>query len=175
MTVDQIIDAIIAREGGFGDDPANHGGATKFGVTLAMLRDWRHEPLLESDSIESLSEEEARVIIRQKCLAGPGLIAVRDEATRALVADMIWNHGLRGATLIVQRALGLPGDGVMGPHTLAALNGADTITAVRMSGAFDKVLAERIRFYGRIIERDPSQSRFASGWLDRAADFLAEG
>jgi len=174
VTVDQIIDAIIAREGGFGDDPADRGGATTFGVTLAMLRDWRHEPLLESDSIESLSEDEARVIIRQRCLAGPGLIAVRDEATRALVADMIWNHGLRGATLIVQRALGLPGDGVMGPHTLAALNGSG-VTTVRMSGAFDKVLAERIRFYGRLIERDPSQARFAGGWLDRAADFLAEG
>src|SRR5436309_13460132 len=145
MTVDQIIDAIIAREGGFSDDPADRGGATKFGVTLAMLRDWRHEPLLESDSIESLSEDEARVIIRQRCLAGPGLITVRDEATRALVADMIWNHGMRGAALIVQRALGLPGDGVIGPHTLAALNGDGGIVTVRRSGAFDKVLAERIR------------------------------
>ena len=37
-TVEQIADEIIAREGGFVDDPADPGGATNHGVTVHTLR-----------------------------------------------------------------------------------------------------------------------------------------
>ncbi|MCX8952220.1 peptidoglycan-binding protein, partial [Ruegeria sp. NA] len=38
QTVRQIAKEIVAREGGFVDDPDDPGGATKFGVTIHTLR-----------------------------------------------------------------------------------------------------------------------------------------
>ena len=41
MTTKEIIDGIIKREGGYVDHPADRGGPTKFGITLATLEAWR--------------------------------------------------------------------------------------------------------------------------------------
>ncbi len=38
MNVDKIAREIVAREGGFVNDPADAGGATKYGVTIGILR-----------------------------------------------------------------------------------------------------------------------------------------
>ena len=38
LSVNQIADRIIAREGGFVDDPDDPGGATQHGVTIGTLR-----------------------------------------------------------------------------------------------------------------------------------------
>ena len=37
-SVDQLIDGLIAREGGFVDHPADRGGATNWGITDAVAR-----------------------------------------------------------------------------------------------------------------------------------------
>jgi lysozyme family protein len=167
LTVDQILDEVLEREGAYVNHPADRGGPTKFGVTLATLEGWRHADLSARD-VEELTEQEARQILRQRYVVGPGLNQIRDERVRALVVDMAVNHGVRGAALIIQRALRLPGDGVIGPMTINALNG-DGIAA---GDVFAKVLAGRIRAYGRIISRDASQAVFAAGWLNRVAGFL---
>lgn len=36
--IDRLIDAVIAREGGFSDHPADRGGATRWGITEAVAR-----------------------------------------------------------------------------------------------------------------------------------------
>jgi lysozyme family protein len=38
QTVREIASAIVAREGGFVNDPDDPGGATKFGVTIHTMR-----------------------------------------------------------------------------------------------------------------------------------------
>ena len=38
QTVRQLAEAIVAREGGFVNDPDDPGGATQYGVTLQTLR-----------------------------------------------------------------------------------------------------------------------------------------
>src|SRR5437667_223125 len=90
LTTDQIIDEIIHREGGvFVDLPEDRGGPTKFGVTLTTLREWKHNDALTASDVEALGEPEARTIIRHRVVVAPGLTAIGDEHTRALVADMI--------------------------------------------------------------------------------------
>ena len=37
-TVQEIAAGIVAREGGYVDDPDDPGGATKYGVTLATMK-----------------------------------------------------------------------------------------------------------------------------------------
>ena len=36
------------------------------------------------------------------------------------------------------------------------------------------MIAERCRFYGRVITRRPSQAVFAAGWANRIAEFIEE-
>ena len=38
LHIDQLIDDIIGREGGFSDHPADRGGATRWGITEAVAR-----------------------------------------------------------------------------------------------------------------------------------------
>lgn len=81
------------------------------------------------------------------------------------MVDMAVNHGQDNAEKMLQRALDVKADGDVGPVTLAALkkSGPDL---------YYKLLAERIKFYGKLISRDQSQAVFASGWLARCAEFL---
>ena len=163
----QIIDAILRREGGFVDHPADRGGATKYGVTRKTLEAWRGEPVTAGD-LRVLDEPEARLIYERLYIIGPGFDRIASPRLRALLADCAVNHGPVRATRWLQAAAGTRVDGVFGPLTLAAVNKADEKTL------FKSVLASRCRFYGQIIARDPSQAAFAAGWTARLAEFIEE-
>lgn len=160
-----IIKKILGTEGGFSDRPADKGGPTNFGVTARTLGEYRHLGRdATAQEVKNLTRPEAFGILYQKYLEAPGLNRVVDPILRELLVDMWVNHGGKNATLVVQKAMKLPGDGVFGQNTLNAVNTNPL--------AFKIILAERIRFYSRIIKRDPSQIVFAEGWFDRAADFV---
>jgi lysozyme family protein len=38
MNITDLIDRLIAREGGYVDHPADRGGATRWGITVAVAR-----------------------------------------------------------------------------------------------------------------------------------------
>ena len=38
MNIDELIDALIEREGGYVNHPSDRGGATKYGITEAVAR-----------------------------------------------------------------------------------------------------------------------------------------
>lgn len=57
-------------------------------------------------------------------------------------------------------------DGIIGFNTLSALH---EITELEFIPAFYEM---QIAYYDAIIKRDPSQSKFRSGWYKRASDFL---
>lgn len=166
MTNLQIIEKILQREGGFVDDPNDKGGATKFGITIETLEDWRHKSVTATE-VMALTKDEAMQIYLNKYILGPGFETIANDQVRYLVIDMWINHGPKRATLLIQKALDLPGDGILGPKTLLKLRSCD-------DGDFRRILSDRMRFYGRIITKDPTQAKFAAGWLDRCADFLYE-
>src|SRR5688500_17834192 len=43
LTVAQMIDELIEREGGFVDHPADRGGPTKYGITQKSLYPWNSQ------------------------------------------------------------------------------------------------------------------------------------
>lgn len=168
MTEDQIIDAIIQREGGFVHDPVDLGGATNWGITQQALAAWRKKPVTVED-VRRLTQEEARKIYREQYIARPGFQAICNPQLRALVVDCGVNHGPDDAVRFLQRSLGgLKVDGVLGPKTRTAIEAADPVRL------YARVCGERMRHYGRLIQRDPNQHKFAAGWADRVADFLDE-
>lgn len=144
--IEEAIDAIMVREGDFVDNPDDRGGATKYGVTLQTLSDWRGRPVTRAD-VKALTETEARAIYRKNYIEKPGFDKITDVRLFNLVIDCAVNHGVERARNWYSE---LPRD----------------------STAYVKLLGKRIRFYGQIITKSPSQAIFANGWLNRVSEFV---
>lgn len=185
----QIIDELIRREGSaYTDHPADRGGPTKYGITLATLRafhkkrQWKGIPT--SADLQRLTETRARAIYLEEYVDGPGFDQISSDELRALVVDSAVQHGQDNATVFCQKGLAMLGreikvDGIFGPKTAAAVN-AEPVRVL-----FARVLALRCSFYGQLITRDPVrveaqkagyrlQAENAHGWANRLAEFIAE-
>lgn len=173
------VEKILIREGRtFVDHPADRGGPTKFGITLRTLARWRRGPVTAED-VANLTEEEAVQIYEQEYLKGPGIDRILNPQLQDVVLDCAVNHGPDTAVTLLQRALGVDVDGILGPQTEKAVNNSDPVKLAL------RVLAHRVRFFGAIVTRDPKlklakqagirlQAENALGWLDRAADQIEE-
>lgn len=164
--VEKLIDGILAAEGGYVDHNDDKGGCTNFGITLPALREWRGDYGANCIDLYEMDESEAREIYRHRYIKRPGFTKIDNFALMELVADCGVNHGTHRATRWLQRAAGAKPDGVFGPKTEAAVNGGSA------TEIYLKIIARRVRFYGRIVTRDHSQATFAAGWANRAARFI---
>lgn len=153
------IDDILRREGGSTstDDPADRGGRTQYGIAEAS------NPEAWKDG--KVTEEEARAIYERKYLLGPGFDRVTFTPLREQLVDFGVTSGPHLAIANLQTTLGVEADGVLGPATLAAI----PQDARRVN---NELAACRIRMIGRLCQKNPSQLKFLSGWLNRALEFL---
>ncbi len=139
---------------GYVNDPYDPGGETKFGIAK------NSHP---STDIKDLTWDEAcDIYYNQYWLAGscdkmPGVVGV-------LQFDGCVNNGVRHASQMVQRALGVTDDGSIGPVTLAAINAANPVDLC------NKICDQRIAFYNDIVNANPSLGRYLNGWLRRVSD-----
>lgn len=179
MSEAEIISAILAREGGdkFTDHPADRGGPTKWGITLASWRTYKGVPSLGAADVQAITEAEAREYYRHVHIVAPRFDRIIDPHLRELLVDAGVNHGPRHPTKWVQWAAEVPQDGVLGPISLAAIN------AAAPGELFLWVVAFRIRLYGRLTSQDPAlkravaagirlQAENTAGWCNRSAEFL---
>ena len=150
---------VLAMEGGFVNDLADHGGATNWGITAATLAHWRGHPVTEAD-VRSLQPVEARTIYHANywnTVRGAELPSGVD----LVVFDISVNSGPRRAVRMLQEALGVIVDGILGPVTLRAVAVAEAGVVI------DRLADARRRFYVALTQRDPSQARFLAGWQNR--------
>ena len=167
MTIDQMLDDVIRREGGYVHDPVDRGGPTKYGITQRTLRAWRGQAVT-ADDVRRLTTDEARAIYRRRYVEDPGFARLPDPLRVQVVDDGVLS-GPRQAVKDLQRAIGgVTVDGRLGPKTRAALRqqGVAVVHAQLI-----QVRAARI---GRIVHRDPSQARFLKGWLTRITAFARD-
>ena len=61
-SVQNLAEQIVAREGGFVNDPDDPGGATNFGVTLHTLRRLRPHQQVCVDDVRALTRDDAVTI-----------------------------------------------------------------------------------------------------------------
>lgn len=170
MTVDDLLDGIIEREGGYVDHPADRGGPTNYGITLATFNEALADPdyaLHPSSTIKGLSKSEAKAIYAAKYLIKPKIIAIAPPLLCAFVFDCAVHHGPATAIKWLQRAAGAEDDGRIGPATLARVN-APYAEAYLLNA----VIAQRLQHFGRLITKDPSQAVFAHGWMNRVAGLM---
>jgi lysozyme family protein len=173
-TVDQLIDELITREGGYVNNPADRGGPTKYGITEATAR--RHG---YTGPMADLGLSLATAIYRAEYWTQPGFDQVAKRAPRvaAELFDTAANMGPERASLFLQRCLtalnrngkdyaDLTPDGRIGPVTIAALigfmNARGALAEVVLLKALDCLQGER---YIHLAEANLSQEAFLFGWL----------
>lgn len=171
MTVDEILDGVLEREKGYVNNPADRGGPTKYGITQATLSSWLGRAATVAE-VEALAPDQAREIYRARYYVGPGIDRIVGAPVQVAVVDCAVLHGPRTAIQLLQRALGVKDDGIIGTGTAIAAAQVDARKLARL------VLAQQTRLYGRIIsgnltdrDRDgiPDNVEMAAGWLDRNA------
>ena len=149
----------LKAEGGYSDNPADPGGSTNMGITLATYRQWSDDPNLGTLQVQDMSERTARAIYRSlywNPLRADALPAGLDLS----VFDMGVNAGIWASARLLQRALGFTGeevDGCVGPETLGAAAKCDARALVND-------LAERQTAYYETLSDFPT---FGTGWLNR--------
>jgi len=175
MTIDEMINEVLRKEGGFVNHPADRGGPTKFGITQATLSRFL-EKAATVDDVRLLDIETARDIYELRYYHQPRIDKL-PEAIQPFVFDCAVNHGPRRAIQFVQTVcneakLGpLAVDGFMGPKTKAV---ADACYAAMQGWLLLALIQERKMFYLTIVANDESQKVFLKGWLARANSFLPQ-
>lgn len=184
QTVRQIAEGIIAREGGYVNDPDDPGGATNYGVTVGTMRrlglDLTGDGAVDAADVRVLSRAQAIGIFLEHYYERPG-IGRLPEAVRGSVFDMYVNAGAQ-AVRILQRLLRDMGqavavDGVIGPRTVAA---AEAVCAASPVHFVDAYGIARRNYYLGLADARPRLRKFArtraggkGGWVRRAEEFIS--
>lgn len=179
MTDDAIITRVIEDEGGeqYTDRPDDKGGPTKWGITRDALAECRGRPVT-SDEVRALTLYDAKVFYTWLMIS-TRIEQVVNDAVRYVLFDAAVNMGAKQAVRLLQRALGVKDDGVLGPVTLASIPRGEEagLKVVRLA------LAEKMLFYGRLAAGDltdadkdgiPDYLEFLNGWLNRTARQMRE-
>lgn len=182
--VQSLAEEIVAREGGFVNDPDDPGGATNFGVTIGTMRrlglDLTGDGQVSEADVSALTRPQAVAIFLEHYYRRPGIAAL-PEALQPSVFDMYVNAG-GNAVLILQRLLGemghdLTADGVIGPQTIRAAQAAYQVAPDHLADAYG--IARR-NYYYALADRRPSSRKYArrrdggkGGWILRAEEFIA--
>lgn len=153
-----IIDDVTRREGGLSTDPVDRGGLTYKGISSISNPDLFVNGLPSDAQIRQRYEE--------RYVMGPGFDKIADLKTRSLLVDWGVNSGPAVAIKGLQGVVGTTPDGILGPKTLAA------VAAMHPEDVVNGLVAKRVQMIGRIISKNPSQAKFASGWLNRAVEWL---
>jgi lysozyme family protein len=151
--------ATLKHEGGWSDHPADPGGATMRGVTLATFR--RYVPSASKTDLRNISDAQIEQIYRDgywNKIKGDDLPYGVDFA----VFDFAVNSGPQRAAIYLQEIVGVAPDGRIGPLTLAAIDKWDAVKLV------EKLCANRIAF----LKRLSTWPTFGKGWSRRVTDVL---
>lgn len=185
QSVQQIAEEIVAREGGYVNDPDDPGGATKYGVTIHTMRrlglDLTGDGRVGVADVRALTRAKAVEIFIEHYFNRPK-IAELPADVQASVFDMYVNAG-GNAVKILQRLLRDMGynvtvDGVLGPQSLEAARRAGQAAPHHLADAY--AIARR-NYYFRLADRRPASRKYArtkagkkGGWIKRAEEFMAK-
>ena len=148
---------VLKAEGGFVNHPNDPGGMTNLGVTRNVWREWVNRDVDEAE-MRSLTPELVTPLYKQrywdacKC----------DDLQRGVdyaVFDCAVNMGPGRAARLLQTALEVKADGIIGRATIAVATAADPVELLE---AFS---LGKEAFYQSL----PTFATFGKGWLNRVA------
>lgn len=148
MKFEDAVEVILEHEGGYVNNKFDDGGETNFGISK------RAYPNLD---IENLTRQDAINIYKSDYWDAYRLDEIVDPL-RLIFFDAIVNHGATGATRILQSAVGVETDGLLGPKTIDAIYASHNVVS--------KFAYARWRFYAQ----HSKWTVFGQGWTKRLFD-----
>lgn len=179
----QLAEEIVAREGGYVNDPDDPGGATNFGVTIHTMRrlglDLNGDGLVDAADVRALTRAQAVEIFLTHYWSRPRINAL-PEVLQPSVFDMHVNAGANAVRilqrLLVEMGYDIDVDGAIGPQTIRAAHAAASMAPDHIADAYG--IARRDYYYA-LADRRPASRKYArrrdggkGGWIVRAEEFL---
>ena len=182
MSVQSIIEGVIAREGGFVNNPADRGGATCWGVTEAVARANGY-----TGPMRDLPRDLAAKIYLRQYVTAPGFDKIA--ALNYSIGERLIDAGVNCGTVMpakwLQRTLNLMNkqgalfddltvDGKLGAASQAAL-----LIVLRDRGADgQKIILTALKclqgaYYIDITERREANETFFAGWMLNRVEIAA--
>jgi len=152
MNFDQSFDKLISHEGGYSNDPRDPGGETNHGVTKRVAAANGY-----TGDMREFTRDAAKAIYRKSYWDAVKADQLPDDV-RFHVFDAAVNSGVSQAAKWLQRSVGVPDDGAIGPKTIAAALMTGPTLPARYSGA-------RLQFMADL----PTWPAFGRGWARRIA------
>lgn len=154
---------VLGNEGGLSDHEKDKGGLTNFGVTQTTYTNWLERYGRSNQSVRLITPDEVRDIYSDYWRDAH--CSYMMPPLDVLMFDCAVNSGATRAVKLLQSALGVGVDGVIGRETMNALH--EEIAANGIEDMCDAYLDEREAWYLRIVKNDPTQKVFLNGWLNR--------
>lgn len=139
------------------------GSHTMSGVTLTTFRQYFGSDKTVND-LKKMTEAQWRYIFKRGYWDKAGADNIKNQSVAELIVDFCVNSGV-GMLKKVQSLLGVTADGVIGPKSIAAINGAN------QQLLFNAIMAERRSKYFEIVAYNNGQKVNLQGWLNRLKRF----
>jgi lysozyme family protein len=161
----RCVKVVLRNEGGHGNNPADPGGETNFGIADAA--DGKKDGLIDIDrdgtgdvKVKDLTVDQAKEIYYKKYWIPMKLDGLKDENLVLHVFDMGVNAGPGRSIKILQGIIGATVDGDCGPQTCRKAN-------LFKGDLVNEFKQERKKFYFACVHRDNEKQVFLAGWLNR--------
>ena len=150
MNFDRAFEIIIGHEGGYVNDPRDPGGETKYGISKRAY---------PAEDIQNLTLDRAKFLYKRDYWDAVDAESIPG-AARLIVFDCSVNCGVTTAKKILQRAVGVKDDGIIGAKTRAAISTTPDIEQ-RFAGCW-------LQYYTDLKGFDT----YGKGWVRRVANDL---
>lgn len=160
-----------AKQKGYANDPDDLGGPTMCGVTLATYTEYcrrRGYPRPTTKQLKEIKYADWLQILKTMFWDTWKADMINNESVALMLVDFVWGSGKYGIT-VPQQILGVKADGIVGPKTLAAVNGGN------QKAIFDALKSGRKAYYERICNTRPANRKYLKGWLNRLNDIKFTG
>lgn len=169
---------VIKAEGGYQANPNDKGNydskgnliGTKYGISAPVLERYLGRAITTMD-MKNLDLPTVQAIYRKNYWAPIKGDLFKSQSVANFVFDWGVNSGVGTAAKYLQRTLrdkfkkGIQADGAIGPKTISAANSVSRVQLL------SELIKARELFFKAIVARDPSQSVFLKGWLNRLTEF----
>lgn len=181
----QAFQITMGNEGGYSNNPNDHGGETYAGIARNYWPNWAGWSVVEATKTQSPSNLDAALHANSNLQADVEAfykanfwdVISLDSITSQQIANQLFDTAVNMGTGIAARFLqeGVnnlkPGtlavDGAVGPHTVAAANAASA------EALYNQIIQLRKDRYLQIIAANPSQAQFEHSWFSRIKPFDA--
>ena len=167
MTFDQAFERLIGHEGAYQADPNDTGNWTSGKIGAGELKGTKYGVSAASypgEDIKNLSLDRVKTLYRRD-FWGPAGCDLVPEQVKFPLFDAAVHAGKSAAIKMLQRALGVADDGIIGPITMQAIS---TAHPYRLA----------MRFHGHRLDHlnnhQEKWARYGRGWSQRIAENLME-